>query len=191
MILSDEEVFERLNSNSNVSVLKMRQGAGRTSGANGLEVESKTLIASLVSAGSGESQASVAETFNVSPSAVSKMSRGLKTDNESLDSGLSGRLKEINRVAGINEKVEKAHEGAIDVLSNVLDSLRSKIPEVTKARELSKIASDMSRVASSFSSGGGLFGGLGGINGNGNKVQVIVHAPSMKHEDDFETIVVK
>lgn len=188
MILEDTDLFDRLSSPSNISVLGMRNGVGRGKGDTNLKGESKALIA-ILGSNPEESKSSVAAEFGLSTSRVSTLSRGLKSDNESLDSDLKARLDSINSKPTLSSKTEDAHSKALDVLVGTLEALRPKLGEVTKATDLSKIAANMSRVASSISqASSNMKDSQGNII---NKVQVIVQAPQMRAEADFEVIEVK
>lgn len=186
MLLSEEDLFERLSHPSNISVLPLKD-SGKGVGDTKLGVESKLLIGLL--AGGEESQSSVGSTFNVAPSTVSKIVRGLSSDNNSLDGEFKDKLKDVSARVDLGSKTEDAHGLALNALVDTLNQLRPAIAGVTKARELSKIASDMSRVASTLSGAG-----IAQRDSSGNiinKVQVIVHAPQMRAERDFEVIEVK
>lgn len=188
MILSEEDLFDRLASPSNISVIGLRSGVGRSKGDTNLGDETKVLLG-LLGNNSEESKSSVAAEFGVSTSRVSTLSRGLKSDNESLDSDLKARLDSINAKPSLSSKTEDAHSKALDVLVGTLEALRPKLGEVTKATDLSKIAANMSRVASSISqASSNMKDSQGNII---NKVQVIVQAPQMRAEADFEVIEVK
>lgn len=186
MILSDLELEGRISSPDNLSILKYRQGAGGVVGATKLGPDVKVLIGVL---GSGdESQASVARTFDVDQSVVSKNANGLDYTNNSVDLDLKSRLNATLGKVSVSSKTEEAHNGALDVLLSTLESIRPKLKdEGNSLKTLSKVASDMSRVVATV---GDRIGPLS-INGHGNKVQVIVHAPNVKSERDYETLVVE
>jgi hypothetical protein len=70
---------------------------------------------------------------------------------------------------------------ATKIMSEALDELTLRLPEVTKPKELASIAETMNKVVSAHNAGN---------NGNGDiKIgQVIIYAPQVQSEDKYDVI---
>lgn len=192
MILSDEELEKRLESPRNlVNVFKERLAnigvvtpkvlplpvGGRREGDITIPPIVRELIGSLVNEGKGgaETGTSVAETFGVSQPTASLASRGLVDDR--FDSGLAAQVK---------RKTSDAHNDALDMLMLSMEALKPKLKlgaldDSLKAKDLSRIATDMAKVVSSMKP-------TEKEAGVTNNTQVILFAPPIKKESDYEFI---
>lgn len=156
MILSDEQVDERLSSPDNIInlvnskeeinqsngslVVKINEGGV---GKRGDEIHSqiRKLIASTVHE-SDETQKEIANVFGVTDSLVSQVSRGLvhnRVEQELLDISTKTKV----------EKENTAHDNALDNLVGLLGIVKDTLPGITSAKEASRIAVDMSRIITS------------------------------------------
>ena len=184
MILSEEEVQGRLDSPDNLMnqmesyVEIRRKHQGKLPGATTIPPMVRELVGSL-SNESDEYDKDIAETFNVSQPIVSSASRGLiSTSNGRFDSELAEKVK-----SKVNDKLEAAHNLAIDAMVSSLELLTPKLSEITKPKDLSKIATDMSRISAN----------LKGDNvDKSTRVQVVLMAPSrMRRDDEYEALEVQ
>ena len=143
MILTDQEVEERLASPLNLVRVIEKSKGGRTKGSTNIPESVRDLIA-ITNNSSEEKQSDVAKTFEIDSSSVSEISKGLvggKLDRELSSVGRNARERQEDRV----------HESALDCLMSSLSSLQPKLADPDlKAKELSRIASDMSRVAANL-----------------------------------------
>lgn len=151
MILTDDEVEQRLNSPDNlINKIKDRLAStlvvermptkGKTEGSANVPPLVRQLIGGL-SVISDEKQKDVAAEFNLSQFAISTYRKGL-IGGQVIDE----ELKEI--VEKQEEKNEaKAHEKALDCLVDMLDTIKPRIKtEDVKLKELGKMSADMARV---------------------------------------------
>lgn len=189
MILNDEEINKRLNSDDNlVKLLENRLNGVLVKetlkhGGRG-RLESETQIPSRVQellgrlGNTNDSCREVAAAFDVGKTLVNRLSNGLRSDN-SLDKELYNKVR--NKDA-IQVEMDKAHDEALDLMVSCIGEIKGRIKEVSKPEKLSKVAADMSRI----------IGTMRGLNGdeinNGPKQQIIVYAPQIKQESEYETI---
>jgi hypothetical protein len=184
MIMTDEEVDARLNSENNLvnrlKVIKEIPKPGRTEGAKGIPLEVKKLIGVLAN-NSDETQQEIADVFGVSNVTVSNSARGLSsggTKNDAL-------AKTVNEHRPVS-KIDDAHDKALDALVATLGTLGGRLTKTDdgtiKTRDLARIASDMSRVASNLKPAEKQSDPLA-VN-----TQVVVYMPHQKKETDYDVI---
>jgi predicted transcriptional regulator len=176
MILTDEEVEARLNSDKNLVVVLEKKNGGRTAGATNIPASVRELIAITANKTNG-TQKEIAEEFGVDPSSVSEIKKGL------VGGRLDGHLAEVGKNAA-QQKEDDAHSSALDALLTTISVLQPKLvdPEI-KATDLSKIASNMAKVASSLKpkeSGPSTF----------NNTQVILMRPQQKTLNKYDFVEV-
>ena len=175
MILTDEEVEDRLASKDNLvnrlAVLRIDPG-GRRPGNTNIPPLVKELI---VSIDTEETDKEVAESFGISQVSVSAMKRGLTGggNNASFDPKLAEAGKK-------NKKIDTAHDAALDCLVDSLNLLKPKLKEVVKPKDLSKIVSDMSKTVSNLKKND--------EDAEKGRIQVVVFAPTQKTETHYNTI---
>lgn len=172
MLMSDEEVEARLNSEDNLVKVIQRSRGGNTVGSTRIPAPVRDLIA-ITANTSGETQQEIAEEFGIDGSSVSEISRGL------VGGRLDKKLQSIGTDARETQEND-AHEAAMAVLMTTLTTLQPKIinPDLT-AKDLSKIASDMSKVASNLKPKEA---------GTVNNTQVILYAPPRKTLKQYDII---
>lgn len=181
MILSDDEVKERLSSDRNLCVVIEKKRYGNQGGAPNIPESVRELISITKNTGDDGIE-EVAEAFGVSTASVSRFSRGLvggdRVNERLLDVTRTARIDKSNKLI---EREEDAHEAALDVLMTSLTSLQPRLldPELS-ARDVSTIAKNMSAVAKDMR-GGGRDG-----NGTTNNTQVILFAPPRKKLSTYE-----
>lgn len=167
MILTDEEVTERLESESNLCKVIHKKNGGRTAGATQIPDCVRDLIA--ITDGRGKD---IGEAFEVDDSSVSEIKKGL------VGGSLDKNLQVVGRKAS---REDNAHEAALDVLMTSLSALQPKLvdPDL-KAKDLSRIASDMSNIV----------GKIRGEDRAGvtNNTQVILIAPPQRKLEKYEVI---
>lgn len=79
----------------------------------------------------------------------------------------------------LNSSVANVRQKAAAILSSTLDELRQRIPDVQKPEKLAQIAAEMNKVL------------ITRDEKSENKTsQIIVYAPQIREENNFETIVV-
>lgn len=186
MLLSDSEIEETLNNPENLvnkfnpaKVLPVIKG-GLTEGSKHIPPRVQELIGVLGSV-SDEEQKDIGAVFGVSQATVSVSSRGMVgSGNTRRDSNIESAIDKVKH----NGKIRDAHELALDAMLDTLHGLRSKLAagddHLKNAGKLSRIASDMSRV-------------VGNLTPKSdpsvtNNTQVVLFAPAMKKERDYETI---
>lgn len=192
MIISEEEVNKRLEADNNLYNVIRRANQdvehsniqivpigkqGRTEGSTEIPEHVRELIA-ITANTSDSTQTEIAETFGVSNYSVSHLKRGL------VGNSFNPQLRKTaqDAKAKVDAKRDTAHEAALDNLMSVMGHLKDRIPDVAKARDLSKIASDMSRVAVNLRSRSEE------ENDNKANVLVILHAPQQTREESYESI---
>jgi hypothetical protein len=191
MILTDEEMDERLNSPDNlatnlVEVRSMRANSGRTVGSTKIPPALRSLIGSIAVQGN-EPQADVAEVFGVAISTVNLASRGLIRNDGPLQKDLVEDLDEAKDRANTNKKatVDEAHEAAVDAMVASLSILTTKLKsdegQTLKPKELSRIAADMSKVVSGNKKDDPASNII-------NNTKVIVYSPAQNKERAYEVI---
>lgn len=178
MILSDDDIIERINNPKNLArevvVITKPSRPGRPEGSENLSMPMRELVGGLARSGIG--QEDLEKEFGISQTVISQSSRGMIGSRLDADLAKSVRSKSEDRL-------DIAHEAALDVLMESLKALKPKMrdPEI-KPQILSKIAADMSKVS-------------GNMRGNsrdgmsGNSVQVVIIAPPQKKESDYESIL--
>jgi hypothetical protein len=114
-----------------------------------------------------------AERFGTTPSRASLLKDGVITHANGKDEELA---------PAVSNKREQVHNKALDILTNALNSLDPKIPEITKPTELAQIASEMAKIAERTG------GRLNESEDNKPKVQVVIFTPRQKSAEEFETI---
>lgn len=137
----------------------------------------KSLLANLATAGT-DTQKEIADTFNVSPSAINQYSRGL------VGGKVDERLIELvdHNADKLEDKQTKGHKLALDAMMDSLTLLRPRLAVDidTKPATLARIAKDMSSIAKNLSG-----------NGDSDKeknVHIILYKPEQKTEHQYETI---
>jgi hypothetical protein len=179
MIMNDEEIKERLNSEKNLcQVIEKKRWKGRVEGSKNVPESVRELISKIKNT-SDDTGEEIAEVFGVNESSVSRFSRGL-VGGERVDA----KLMETVRTAKLEkrDREDEAHEAALDVLMTSLSSLQPKLldPEL-KARDISTIAKNMSAVAKDMKGGRD----DGGVT---NNTQVILFAPGRKKLSNYDFI---
>lgn len=191
MILSDEEINRRLSAPENLcNSLKSQDNTpksnieivpigkqGRTEGSTGIPPKVQELIGTLAHT-SDSTQSEIAEQFGVSSYSVSHLKRGL------VGNRFNPELRQtidVNK-SSIDVKKDQAHESALDNLMDTMAALKLRIPQVTKAKDLSKIASDMSRVVVNLKNK------KEDEDERKSNVVVILHKPVQNREDQYEAI---
>ena len=160
MIVSEEQITERLNSRANV----IHKSFARAQRAGAKQPEFlKEITAGLCL--DGEEQKHIAREFEITQPSVSYAFSG-KSLNDDGRSRLANRKQEIQ-------------DAALDRLADTLGLLDEDKMRNCKAIELSQIASNMSKVVEKME----------GRNGNTNNV-LIVYSPKMKTEEEYETIAI-
>jgi predicted transcriptional regulator len=186
MILSDEDITERLNSKDNIinlvgpatnkpeSSLVIKPLNDTGVGKRGPQIPDmiRRLIAQ-TAAGSEETQADIANVFGVGIPTVSNYSRGL------VHTHLDKDLQELATKTAA-EKEETAHGLALDSLVTSLGLVQSGLSGVTTAKEAAKLALDMSRIAQNLKPKDG--------DEAKTKTLVVIAMPNVKKESQFETI---
>lgn len=79
----------------------------------------------------------------------------------------------------LNSSVESVRKKAAAILSSTLDELKQRIPDVQKPEKLAQIAAEMNKVLVSRDE-----------KSENKTSQIIVYAPQIREENNFETIVV-
>lgn len=180
MILSPEQASQRLSSSANLAnrfadresyyynppgvlTTPMKHAGSINGEARNLNTVEATLIATLARA--GDHQGKIAEEFDVSQQAVSrlKLQGGKRVDEEAVERSL-GKVEDL----------------ALDRLMSSLGFMTDDKLSASKATELSSIASNMSKVHAN-------------LRGNGNQnnqpnVVVQIFRPEIKQESSFKTI---
>jgi Ca2+-binding EF-hand superfamily protein len=174
MELTDEEAKARLEREDNLVNLLIEHrtkhdGKGRREGDNNIPKELRTLMALTV--GESKSQREVAQLFGVSDASVSNVSNG-KISHDRSDKALTDiKVK----------REEKASEKALDNLFELLDATKSRITASTKLREIASAAKDMATVHEKLS----------GHRREGNQANILIYAPRLVKEENFEVIEVE
>lgn len=174
--LTDKEIQQRLehpdNLKNRLQVHKIEKGRGNNPE---VPIEIKKTIAIL--SNEGESQTSLAKSFDLSPSSVFQYENG----------GSSyGKIPELQKVVKevktkIKEQKEQAEQAAIDTLLVSIGMLTpEKLGSVSKAKDISSIAKDMATVAEKLSDRG--------RSSEASQLHVHLHAPPVKQLSDFEVI---
>lgn len=179
MLLEDHEVDSRLNSNENlISLLEVRKGVTILPTNPPLKKEGDTTVPPKVReligrlGNMGDSSSNISELFGVSSKTVESASKGLIGNRFDADLAI--------KVKARDEKIESAHEEALDLMVSCITNLKGKLNEVGKPEKLSRIASDMSKIISNLKDNGG--------DNSVRNTQVIVYAPQVSKESDYETI---
>ena len=172
MELTDDEAKNRLNREDNlVNMLvqhrTMHENQGRKPGDVAIPKELKTLIG-LVSDES--TQKDVAESHGVSQMTVSNIKNGK----------VSERKADQKLVDIAEERRKTSADKALDNLMDLLGHVKDKIPNTTKLRDITAAAKDMASVHEKIS----------GRNGQNGDVKVLIYAPRLASEHDFETVAV-
>jgi hypothetical protein len=184
MILTDEEVDSRLNHPENllnkvlpVKVLPIPRG-GKTEGKTDMPVEIKKLLGSLANQGT-DTQSEIAEAFETNQMQISNMKRGL-AGGVRIDKELTASNKRV--INKQEERVESAHELAMDGLMSSLGRLNPKLAEIEDPMKLAKVAGQLSKVASDLRPRE--------KNENTANVQVVLMNVPQKEVSDYEVIEV-
>lgn len=180
MILTDEDIEHRLAHEDNlINVIGREERApvvsvvhipthGKIEGTKNIPDKMRELLGSLSNV---DGPSIVADIFDVDNSVTSRASRGLVKDR--FDPSLKAAANKLE------DKSTTAHDKALDLLMLSLDALKPKLPEVLKAKDISKIATDMSRIAANLAPKES--------SGNVNNTQVILFAPPQRKEAMYET----
>lgn len=194
MILSDDEVTERLNSpdnlmnqikrDSSVSVIPLPT-QGRQKGDVAIGDHMRDLLAITRKTGE-ETLEDISIVFGVAPSTISNAARGLNGDG-SYDKELANVGNDLIKRENlkIEEKEEAAHSEALDILMGSLQVLKPMIASGSgmKASEAASIAKTMSGIASEMRKPQ--------IEITVNPTKVVLFAPRMKEEKEYEIIDVE
>lgn len=154
MILTDEEVEERLKSESNLLNkvrVEIKRSDLKQEGDVKVPSEIKKLIAVIGHSGD-DTQNEIANQFGISQATVSGIMRGLvgsRLDNELAE--VVETTKEENKITS-KEKTDAAHEAALDSLMAALHKTSVLLPadEMLTAKGASSIAKDMSAVVANL-----------------------------------------
>jgi flagellar hook-basal body complex protein FliE len=181
MILEENEALTRLGHpdnlvnrlKSNVEVIQ-EVNHGRSEGAKGIPPRVRELLG-IIKNGSNDTCQEIAGTFGVGITTISNASRGLRGDG-SFDEELAEVVEKSTK-----DKEKEAHELALDALVGSITKVNDTIHTVEKPQIASKIANDMSKVINQL---------RGGRDGSANEVnvKVVLFAPPMRIEKDYETI---
>ncbi len=183
MIVNEEEALARLNSPDNLSNKLLRKFIQEDEDAREKEEESQSnisiekmyknrigprqippLIQTLaVATGRLTTQQAAANAFGMSQENVNY---------------LTHEGKNVNRDK-VNSELKKVHDSALDAMMESINLIKPKLENVRKATDLSKIAADMGRVIEKTAPREA--GNLG--------VKIVVFAPNMKVESDYEEVV--
>jgi len=180
MILTDEELEAKLSSPSNllnqvakdVEVQRIENNRKGVGDGN-IPPLVRSLIAG-VAHSSDETQKEIAKTFGVDNSSVSKISRGLVSSRK------DDSLMEV--IGGTKERLESAHDLAVDALVNSLATLNNRLDQIEKPEKLAAVAERMSKIVDNLS----------GSNREENErtVKVILMAPVQRTEKYYEMVEV-
>lgn len=183
MFVNESEAIERLNSKDNL-VNKLKSSSVS-------EVESEVIVEE-------EIQESNIEIRDLHPgrtgSKLNPMMRTLLVETAILGgsqtraaqafgvtqpnvSALISKGKDIDRDR-VKDSVSSAHSKALDVMLSSIELIQNKLPDVKKATDLSKIAADMGRVIEKTTP----------KESATTNVRVVVMAPMMREERDYEEI---
>jgi hypothetical protein len=185
MILTDAEVEARLNSegnlvnqvntNKNTTIVIPVPNGGRTVGATQIPPKVRQLVGVL--SNMGETQQAIAGVFGITQPSVGTASRGLIGNRIATE---EEGLVEQNEKFSTKENLNSAHNLALDAMVASITVLKTKLPEVTKPKDLARIATDMSRIVSNLTpkDKGGLV----------NNTQVVLFNVPGKKESDYECI---
>lgn len=156
MILDDSEIDERLGSPKNlVNIIALK----RNGSAPRIPEKVNELLGRLRNT-SEEKTAEIAEVFDVDSSQVLKQAK--------------------KDTSGRDIKIESAHDEALDLMVDSMRTLRTKLNDVDKPVQLSKIASDMSKIVGNLKSKT--------EEGNKQQVQINIFTPATRKENEYETI---
>lgn len=194
MILSDEQVIERLTSLDNIvnivdgrvsdsPVMDELKSKGSIQivptnktgiGSRGPEIPDliRRLINQTTNA-SDESKTEVANVFGVGVPEVSKYSRGL------IHNRLDTELQELGTKTA-EQKTETAHNLALDSLVESLGLVTKNIDQVTTLKEASRLAVDMSRIVEKLKPKE--------VEDTKPNTLVVIAMPNMRKESQFEVI---
>lgn len=178
MILTDEELESKLSSpdnllnqlNSNVEVQRIEKNH-KGVGDKNVPPMVRSLIASVANS-SDETQKEIGATFGISHTTVSKTARGL------IDNRKDEALTKV--IGGVKERLETAHDLALDNLVESLSVLGSKLDKIDKPEKLAAVAERMSNVVRSLTGNS--------KDDNVTSVRVILMAPVQKLEKNYEVI---
>lgn len=82
-------------------------------------------------------------------------------------------------------KLSLAHNQALEILSQSMTQLQERLPEVEKAEKLAAIANDMNRIVNNINDA------RRARAGDDRRVQIVVYAPQIVAEHEFEVIEVR
>lgn len=163
MIVDDEIANARLESPDNlVNKLERRELHSNRNGAGHIPPMIQTLA---LETGILTTQKAAAETFGMKQQTVSYYENG------------GGKNIDRDRV---KSDVAKVHEGALEAMLESINLLKPKLVDVRKATDLSVIASNLGRVIEKTTP----------KEAAQTNIKVVVFAPTIKHEDDYEEMVV-
>lgn len=178
MILSDDDVQERLESKDNIAtkvLVKHPAPRGKQHGEKDIPQPVRELIGRLANLSTG-TDIDVARTFDVHPNTVHKYSNGLIGNR--VDDGLT-EAKE-DGTAERNKKLDKAHDLALDMMVSSITELGTRTGEL-KAKDLSRVAKDMHSIVQDSNNNKDK-------NSTINNTQVILYAPRKRTEKEYDTI---
>lgn len=181
MILTDEEVEQRLTSPQNLlnKVQIVRATQKKNVGDTAVPTEVKGLLARL-SIDGAESDSIIAKVFGVSQPTVSNAARGLVGDR--LDDELAETVGNVK--AAIKEKTENAHNAALDSLVISLGKAKPLLESGIglSVQDLTRTAKDMSIVVANLKKSG-----VEDV-GTTNNTVVILHPPERRNEKAYEVL---
>lgn len=174
MFISNEEANNRVSSLDNlINKLELRKthNGGRPKGRKNDSIEKRLEIATTAIE---KGCVAAAEEHNTTPSRASLLSNGIITHGNGSDEELGNKVL---------EKKQSIHDKALDIITQSLLGLEGKLGEVKKPTELAAIAVEMAKVAEKTG------GKLAQKNEDSKpNVQVVIYAPRMKAENEYETI---
>lgn len=187
MILTDEQVEERLTSPDNLmnKVSEMKEShlivLPKKDGSRGEVIPSRVRqLLGVIANKSTETQTEVADAFDVTQASVSMFSRGIS------DQRVDHEIKEVvdkareSKAKESQDKESEAHELALDLMVDCIKGVSGRLHEVDKPKELAKMAVDMSKIVGNLKDKDKA--------GDTNNTQVIIYAPNQRSESAYETL---
>lgn len=108
-----------------------------------------------------------------------------RNSNSNIIPSLPPTVDDIMEDAQGKIKLSLAHDQALSILSQSMAQLQERLPEVEKAEKLAAIAGDMNRIVNNINDA------RRSRNGIDNRVQIVVYAPQIVAEHEFDVIEVK
>lgn len=171
MYLSPEQIAARLGNENNLTVKHNGKGSGRGAAKNRTNDE-RALLAGLAKV---TTQDTVSSLFNANQGAISKYSRGIVSETKGVNPLLQEKVQIAEDVT-VKDVTERALNGLVKALGVVDD----RVGSVKDPREASAIAKDMAIVVDRFTPKE--------REASFNGVNIIIHAPRQRDEEDFDFI---